>query len=120
MDEVWVRLGLIGGALAVAALATAVLRSRMMGRPRALVATGLEPGVYLFSSAACPDCSSVRRALVDELGEGGFLEMSWEQDPGTFHRLGVDAVPATAIVGSDGSATLWPGQPDQALKSIGP
>lgn len=120
MSEVWLRIGLIAGALAVAAVATLILRSRMTGRPKALGPTGLDPGIYLFTSAACPDCSSVRRALIDTLGESGFVELSWEQEPGVFHELGVDAVPATLIVGEDGSGTLWPGSPEPALKSIGP
>ena len=120
MSDIWLRLSLIAGALAVAAIAAVILRSRMTGRPRLIEATGLEPGVYLFTSAACPDCSSARRILVDELGEEGFVELRWEQEPGAFHRLGIDAVPATAIVSRDGSATLWPGRPDDALNSIGP
>lgn len=120
MDEVWLRLGLIGGALLVAAVATLVLRSRSSGRERNLAETGLEAGVYFFSSSACPDCSPTRRALADSLGEEGFVELSWENEPGVFHRLGVDAVPATLTVAGDGSATLWPGRPDRALESLGP
>lgn len=120
MDDVWLRLGLIAGALAVAALATVVLRSRLKGRPRVLEATGLEAGIYLFTSATCPDCSSVRRTLIDEMGESGFVELSWEQEPGEFHRLGIDAVPATVVVARDGSATLWPGRADEALRALGP
>ncbi len=120
MSDVWLRLSLIAGALAVAAVAAVVLRSRVAGRPRQLESTGLGPGVYLFTSTACADCSPARRKLIDELGEGGFVELGWEQEPGVFHRLGVDAVPATAIVARDGSATLWPGQPDDALDSVGP
>lgn len=114
------RIGLIAGALAVAALATVILRARSTGKPKSLEATGLEPGIYLFTSAACPDCSSARRTLIDELGESGFVELSWEQEVEVFHRLSVDAVPATVIVGADGSATLWPGRPESALNSLGP
>lgn len=120
MDEVWTRLALIGGALLVAALVTIVIRSRVTGRPRNLRQTGLGPGVYLFSSIACPDCASVRRALVRALGEEGFEERSWEAEPGVFHRLDIEAVPATLIVAHDGSATLWPGRADGALESLGP
>lgn len=119
MDEAWVRLALIGGALVVAALATTIIRLRARGGPRRLHETGLAPGVYLFTSSACPDCSSVRRALTEALGEGGFEERSWESEPGVFHRLGVDAVPATMIVGEDGSGTVWPGRADDALAELG-
>lgn len=120
MSEVWLRIGLIAGVLALAALVTVILRSRMTGRPKVLEATGLEPGIYLFTSAACPDCSSARSTLIEELGEAGFVELSWEQEPGVFHRLDVDAVPATALVADDGSGTLWPGRPEPALNSRGP
>lgn len=120
MSELWLRLGLIAGALAVGALATVILRSRVTGRPKVLMRTGLAPGIYLFTSAACPGCSSARRMLIDELGESGFVELRWEQQPGVFHQLSVDAVPATVIVGEDGSGTLWPGRPERALNSLGP
>lgn len=120
MDEVWLRVGLVAGALIVAAVATLALRSRTSGKPRTLRGTGLRPGVYLFTSAACPGCGAARRALQDTTGEDGFVELSWEQEPGTFDRLGVDAVPATMLVRADGSATLWPGRPDDALGGLGP
>lgn len=120
MDEIWLRLGLIGGALVVAALASILLRARLSGRPRRLEDTRLDSGVYLLTSAACPDCASVRRALTEALGGEGFTELSWEEEPGVFHRLGVDAVPATLIVGRDGSGVLWPGRAKEALASLGP
>lgn len=118
MDEAWARLAVIGGALVVAALATTIIRLRARGGPRRLHETSLAPGVYLFTSSACPDCGSVRKALTEALGEGGFEERSWESEPGVFHRLGVDAVPATMIVGEDGSGTIWPGRPDGALDEL--
>lgn len=120
MDEVWLRLGLIGGALLVAASATLVIRSRATGRPREIVDAGLGPGVYFFSSSACPDCGSARQSLVDALGTDGFEELSWEHDPGEFHRLEVTAVPATMVVSGDGSAVVWPGKAERALESLGP
>lgn len=120
MDEIWVRLGLIGGALLVAAISTMALRTRSSGRKRAVPETGLEPGVYFFSSSACPDCSRARRVLSESLGKDGFVEISWEADPGVFHRLGVDAVPATLMVEAGGSGTLWPGKAERALESVGP
>lgn len=120
MDEIWVRLALIGGALAVAGLVTIALRARAKGKPRRMEATGLPPGVYLFTSEACADCGSVRRALGQALGDAGFVERSWEEEPGLFHRLGVDAVPATLVVEPDGSGTLWPGRAEQVLAALGP
>jgi len=117
MDDLWVRLGLIAGALIVAGLATVTMRLRAKGAPRKLSATGLGQGVYLFSSTACPDCKHARRVLEEALGRDGYREFRWEQDPVLFHDLGVDAVPATAIVAIDGSGVLWPGRPDKALAS---
>lgn len=104
----------------VAALAAIVLRARVHGRPRRLDGIGLDPGVYLLTSAACPDCASVRRTLTDELGQRGYTEVRWEEEPGVFHRLAIDAVPATLIVDEDGSGTLWPGRAKEALASLGP
>jgi hypothetical protein len=117
MDDLWVRLSLIAGALIVAGLVTVMMRLRAKGGPRKLHATGLGQGVYLFSSTACPDCKHVRRMLDDAFGGDGYREFQWEQEPGLFHDLGVDAVPATVIVEFDGSGVLWPGRPDKALAS---
>lgn len=120
MSDLWLRLGLIGGALIVVAAVTLILRSRTTGRPRRLEATGLDPGVYLFTSATCPTCSAARRSLTGQVGESGFVEVSWEQDPATFDRLGIDAVPATAIISPGGSGTLWPGAPRTDSIPLGP
>ena len=120
MDEVWARLGLIVGALGVAYATTLVLRSRSKGSPRQVEDSGLRIGVYLFTSATCQDCRPARRKLTEQLGEDGFTEMNWEKEPGVFHRLGVSAVPATLIVESDGSGTLFPGQPEKAMNRLDP
>lgn len=120
MDEALVRVGLIAGALAVAAIVVLIVRLISRPRPRAVDASGFQPGVYLFTSAACPDCEAVRQTLGEALGEDGFEELAWEDRPEVFSDLDVDAVPATLIVGEAGSATLWTGRPDDALASLGP
>lgn len=120
MDEIWLRVGLIAGALVIAAVITLFLRSRFTETKRSLVETGLQPGVYFFSSSGCSDCLLARQTLSDALGEEGFLEIAWEGDRDIFDRLGVDAVPATMIVAADGSGTLWPGRAKPALDSLGP
>ncbi len=120
MDEIGVRIGLVVGALAVAGVSTLVLRARARGGPRKLAATGLVQGVYLFTSKACLDCKQARGMLDDVLGPDGYKELSWEQEPGLFHELGVGGVPATMIVDVDGSGVVWPGRPDKALAHRGP
>ena len=120
MDELWARIGLIVGALAVAYLLTLVIRVRAGGSPRSVDETGLRQGVYLFSSSACPACKAVRQQLSEVLGEDGFLELSWEESPGVFHDLGIAAVPATLVVAEDGSGTIFPGEPGAALAAVGP
>lgn len=118
MSEVWVRAILIGSvfALAGAILIGARYRSRLT--PRKIEATGLEEGMYLMTSSACPDCATARDRLETALGEKGYTEMSWERDPEVFESLDIDGVPAVLIVGSDGSGEVWSGQPDRALRTL--
>ena len=54
------------------------------------------------------------------LGSAGYIEIRWEDDPGLFTHLGIDAVPCTVVVGDDGSASLHPGMPDGALRGLNP
>lgn len=117
MDEFWVRLSLVGGALLVAFVLTLVLRARAAKTPLKIAATGLKEGIYLFSSSTCADCATAREYLGDKLGNDGFGERSWETEPGLFSRLGVEAVPATVIVDREGAGQLWPGHPEKALAS---
>lgn len=119
MNEIWGRLGLVVGALLVAGAVALVLRSRARGGQRNIASTGLAQGVYLFMSNACPDCRHVKGMLDDALGPDGYKELSWSQEPGIFHELGVGGVPATMIVAADGSGVLWPGRPDKALALLG-
>lgn len=118
MDEVWTRIAIIATALLVAALLVAVRRRLALRSPRKLAATGLEPGMYLFTSADCADCSKARHELAGMVGAHGFHEIAWDERPETFTRLGVDAVPATMIVEADGGARLWVGRPNP--KRFGP
>jgi len=112
MDELWTRVFLIASALLVATMVVAVRRKMASSSPRPLPPTGLEPGVYLFTSADCDECALARAKLEDRLGEDGYVEIAWEQRPELFADLGVDAVPATVVVAADQTALLWPGQPD--------
>ncbi len=120
MDEAWVRLSVVAGALVVASVAVALLRIRARRRPETVESAGMVSGIYLFTSSTCLDCAPARRSLQDALGADGFTEINWEEQPGTFHELGITAVPATLIVGEPGDATLYPGQPDEALLALSP
>ena len=120
MNEVWIRLFLVAGALVAALAVVALLRTRVRERPETIASVGLSPGVYLFTSAACLDCAPARQSLLDALGAGGFTEISWESGPETFDELGVTAVPATLIVRGDRDAKLYPGQPTAVLRLLGP
>lgn len=112
MDEVWTRIAIIAAALMVAALVVAVRRMLALKTPRRLTATGLAPGVYLFTSGDCADCAAARARLGEMAGREGFSEFSWEQRPDVFVALEVGSVPATMIVEADGTALVWLGLPD--------
>lgn len=114
MNEIWARVAIIAAALLVAALVVAVRRRIASQAPRRLPATGLEPGIYLFTSGDCPDCAKARLELEEALGVGGYREIAWEQQPEVFTRLEVEAVPATMVVDADRRARLWLGRPDPA------
>ncbi len=120
MSETGSRIALVAGAILVTLVVTLILRARATGPARKISAIDLAPGVYYFSSATCAECAPARRMLIERFGEGGFSEMSWEQEPGLFHSLGIDAVPATLVVGSRGSGTLWPGKPNQMFSRFDP
>jgi len=119
MSEVWIRLALIGGAMGLALLATLAMRRRRQ-RPVGIDGAGLAPGVYLFSSSSCLECGPARSALREDLGADRLFEIRWEEEPETFRRLGVEGVPATLVVSDNGTATLFAGDPEQALSSLGP
>ncbi|MGI9609803.1 MAG: hypothetical protein ACR2NL_05870 [Acidimicrobiia bacterium] len=120
MDETAVRLAVVAGALLVAAAASQMMRMSGRGKTRSVADANLASGVYLFTSSACSGCTQARRRLTDSLGADRFVEVGWESEPGEFHRLAITAVPATLIVQDDGSASLYPGKPDKALKSLSP
>ena len=118
MDEIWVRLALIAGALGITFVVILILRFRAKA-PRRLESTGLNVGVYLFTSSACPDCGPARDKLSEKLDDG-FVEMKWEEEPAVFEELGVSGVPATLVVEADGSGTLFSGQLEKVINRLGP
>lgn len=120
MDELWLRVVLVGTALVVTAAVSYLLARRSGTKPRRVNTGSMEPGVYLFTSATCADCAPAREKLRKALGDHGFHEVSWEDQPRVLQDLGVDAVPATLIVGEGGWGTLYPGRPDRAIAGLGP
>jgi hypothetical protein len=118
MNEVALRLAIVVGVVLLSAVIVVVMRRRPV--ISAMDRGGLGPGVYLFTSSSCSDCAGARARLGEVLGSSAFIEISWEDDAGLFTQLGIDAVPCTVVVGDDGSALVYPGMPDRALRSLNP
>ncbi len=119
MDEVWARVGLVVGALAVATCVTVIQRWRTRRPVRTVKVADAAPGIYFFSSSTCATCERAREKLDARLGEDGYTEHAWEDDPAPFVDFDVDAVPAVVILGDEGRGRLYPGQPDKALSRLG-
>ena len=119
MSEVWLRLAIVAAGIVVA-LGVALVLRRPVAHPVTTKGAGLGPGVYLFSSSACVDCVAARARLLDALGPTGFVEIDWEDDPGSFAEFMIDAVPCTVIVSEEGMSTRFPGMPDRALEELSP
>lgn len=119
MDEIWVRLGLVVGVLAVAGCVILIQRARARRPIRTVEVAGKAPGVYFFSSSTCATCEQARDKLDARLGTNGYTEYAWEDDPGPFGDFDVDAVPAVVILEEGGRGRLYPGQPDRALSRLG-
>lgn len=118
MNEVGPRAAIVVGVVLLSLIIVVLMRRRpLVG---ALDGGGLDPGVYLFTSSSCSDCAGARARLEEVLGISSFIEISWEDDPGIFTQLGIDAVPCTVVVGADGSASIQPGMPDHVLRGLNP
>lgn len=113
------RLAIVAVVFAVAATVALILRARQRPVP-AVVEVSMSPGVYFFSSVGCADCLPAREALEAALGPEGYTEIKWEEQPGRFEEVGVDAVPSTVLVTESGSAEVFPGNPGPALQRLGP
>ncbi len=118
MTDVWLRVAVVGAALLVSGAIVVWMRRRAALRMEHPVdATGFEPGVYFFSSPSCSSCASARRKLEARLGDD-YVELSWEESPEVFTDLQIDRVPAVMIVRSHGTARLFAGQPERALRRV--
>lgn len=107
--------------LVLTGLVVAVLvgfRSRPFIRSRRISSTGLEAGLYLFTSTSCGTCGRARTEL--ERRRLPFTEISWQDDPALFEELGMDAVPSVVAVDPDGEGRWWRGEVPRHLPGIGP
>jgi hypothetical protein len=116
MDELWIRVLVVAGALSSALAVVLRQRWRPRGRMTVIAVTRLEPGVYFFSSAACPTCQAARKRLGDVVD--AYREFVWEDEPARFDELGIDAVPAVLVVDAVGSGRLYPGSPGRELRGL--
>ncbi len=120
MSDLTLRLVVVGGVLALVVVTVLYLRLRERAPSRPLGTVPLGPGIYLFTSAACADCHTAREGLRERLGPQGFVEYSWETDPGVFATLSIDKVPCSVTVDDARRATLWIGQPDRMISAVDP
>lgn len=120
MSELTLRLVVVAGVLALVVAIVMFLRLRDRAPSRPLGKVTLDPGIYFFTSAACDDCHSARKQLLMALGPQGFVEYSWETDPGVFTTLSIDKVPCSVTVDEARRATLWIGQPDRMISAVDP
>lgn len=119
MTDFTTRLVLVMAVLAVVAVVVVVLRVRARVPYRRVGKVDLSPGVYLLTSDTCLQCGPARDVMLERLGEGGFVEISWERDRRRFEALPADVVPAVVLVGASGRATMWPGQPAAVFSELG-
>ena len=110
MTEPVLRLVVVG-AVVVMVLVGAVIARRGVVVRRHRPPEGLEPGVYLFVSDVCSTCERVEQAVAAALPTGGYRRVSWESQPELFLRLGIERVPHTIQVRSDGGGWAASGVP---------
>jgi hypothetical protein len=115
MNELWLRVALVAGALAIAAVIALITRRRASKEVRTVRAESLGAGVYFFSAATCDTCERARVSLDSKLGAGGYTELAWERHPDVFAEHGVDQVPAVMVVDDSGRGRVYLGQPDLAV-----
>lgn len=120
MSDIGLRLLVVGGVLALVGAIVLFSRLRDRAPSRSLGRVSLDPGIYLFTSAACADCHTARERLEERLGPQGFVEYAWEAEPGIFDTLSIDKVPCSVTVDDARRATLWIGQPDRMIYAVDP
>ena len=109
MNEFWVRVAVVAGALAVAGVIISITRRRATVGVRTVSAGQLDAGVYFFSAETCATCEQARAKLDSTLGVGGFEEFTWEREPEAFAAYGVEEVPAVMVVDESGRGRVYLG-----------
>lgn len=120
MSDLTLRLLVLGGVVTLVVVTVLFSRRRDRAPERPLGRVHLDPGVYLFTSAACADCHTARELLLKRFGRLGFIEYTWEAEPGVFETLSIDKVPCSVVVDDARRATLWIGQPDRMIYTVDP
>ena len=120
MNDLTLRLLVVGGVLALVVVVVLFARQRDRAPSRPLGRVSFDPGIYLFTSATCADCHTARERLQTRFGHQGFTEYSWEAEPGIFETLSIDKVPCSMVVDDTRRATLWLGQPDRMIYAVDP
>jgi hypothetical protein len=115
MSELWVRLALVAGVVAIGGAIALIGRRRARQAVSIVRAPDLDPGFYFFSSTSCTTCEQARAKLDTVLGPGGYKEFAWEEHPEAFTEYSVDQVPALMVVDHSRRGRLHLGQPDRAL-----
>lgn len=114
MDDPVVRLVIVLGAGLIVLGVWWYRKNRTPGRR--ISDTGLEPGLYLFSSETCLDCATAR----ERLGSTPYVDITWETRPAEFERLGIWDVPSVLVVSVSGSGTWHRGVPSRVVKHRNP
>ncbi len=83
-------------------LAIARFRPPPKAKPLTIEGNLTGPGVFLFTSETCDSCADARAFYTKVLGDGGFVEITWESDPALLTRLGVWEIPVGTVLGSTG------------------
>ncbi len=120
MNDLTLRLVVVGGVLALVLAVVFYLRSRDRAPSRPLGKVSLDPGLYLFTSSACSDCHKARELLDQRFGPGGYVEYTWEEKPEIFENLSIDKVPCSVVVDETHRGTLWIDQPDRMIYGVDP
>lgn len=106
MDDLLVRLLVVGAVAAVAGGIAWTVRSGVALRRSSFAPVGLSQGIHFFSASSCVSCSRARTTLIS--AGHTFEEHVFETERECHSANGIDRVPAIAWVpGVDTSREPW-------------